>query len=85
MVGSEAEEMRGQGRRKGNIKGKGSFFLGGWHVADTTRLINLWPSVRTSYLPPLNSSVNGPFYGYSKLQLHGTEENRNRRRSNDGD
>ena len=46
------------------------------------RLINLRPSVRTSYPP---SSVNTPFYGYSKLQLHGTEESRNRRRSNDGD
>ena len=34
-------------------------------------------------LPP--SSVNAPFYGYLKLQLHGTEESRNRRRSNDGD
>ena len=33
--------------------------------------------------PP--SSVNAPFYGYSKLQLHGIEESRNRRRSNGGD
>ena len=48
----------------------------------TTRLINLWPLVRSSHRP---SSVNVPFYGYSKLQLHGTEESRNRRRSNDGD
>ena len=53
----------------------------GWHVT-VTRLINLWPSVRNSYPP---SSVNDPFHGYSKLQLHGTEESRNRRRSNDGD
>ena len=43
----------------------------------TTKLINLWPSVRTSYPP---SSVNASF----PLQLHGTEESRNRRRSNDG-
>ena len=50
----------------------------------TTRLKNLWPSVRTSY-PPLPSSVNAPFYGYSRLQLHGTEESRNRRRLIDGD
>ena len=47
-----------------------------------TRLIKLWLSVRTSYPP---SSVNTPFYGYSKLQLHGTEGSRNRRRSNDED
>ena len=32
----------------------------------TTRLINLWPSMRTSYPP---STVNALFYGYSKLQL----------------
>ena len=36
-------------------------------------------------LPPPPSSVNAPFYGYSKLQLHETEESRNRRRSNGGD
>ena len=36
----------------------------------------------TSYPP---SSVNAPFYGYSKLELHRTEESRNRRRSNDRD
>ena len=48
----------------------------------TTRLINLWPSVRTFHP---TSSVNAPFYGYSKLQLHGTEESRNICRSNDGD
>ena len=34
-------------------------------------------------LPP--SSVNAPFYWYSKLQLHGTEGSRNRRLSNGGD
>jgi len=39
----------------------------------SNRLINFWPS------------VNAPFYGYSKLQLHGTEKSRNRRRSNNGD
>ena len=33
--------------------------------------------------PP--SSVNAPFYGYSKLQLHRIEESRNRRRLNGGD
>ena len=38
--------------------------------------------MRTSYPP---SSVNAPCYCYSKLQLHGTEESRNRRRSSDGD
>ena len=38
--------------------------------------------MRTTYPP---SSVNAPFHGYSKLQLHGTEESRNRRRSNEGD
>ena len=48
----------------------------------TTRLINLWPSVRTFHP---TSSVNAPFYGYSKLQLHGTEERRNICRSNAGD
>ena len=48
----------------------------------TTRLINLCPSVRISYPPP---SVSAPFYGYSKLQLHRTEESQNRRRLNDRD
>ena len=37
------------------------------------RLINLWPLVRTSYPSP---SVNAPFHGYSKLQLHGTFDDR---------
>ena len=49
----------------------------------TTRLINLWPSVRTFYP---TSFVNAPFYRrYSKLPLHGTEESRNKCRSNDED
>ena len=39
----------------------------------TTRLINLWPLVRTCYP---SSSVNAPFHGYSKLQLHGTFDDR---------
>ena len=38
--------------------------------------------MRISYPPP---SVSAPFYRYSKLQLHGTEESQNRRRLNDGD
>ena len=60
-------------------KGKGPYFT---RVARdrTTRLINLWPSVRTSHPP---SSVNALFYGYLKLELHGTEESQNRHRSND--
>ena len=62
-------------------KGKGPYFT---RVArdSTTRLINLWPLVCTSYPP---SSVNALFYKYSKLQLHRTEEIQNRRRSNDRD
>ena len=31
------------------------------------------------------SSLNVLFYRYSELQLHGTEESRNKHRSNDGD
>ena len=64
-----------------NNNGKDPYFM---RVArdSATRLLNLWPSVRTTYPP---SSIHSPFYGYSKLQLHGTEESRNRRRSNDGD
>ena len=64
-----------------NNNGKGPYFT---RVArdSATRVISLSPSVRTTYPP---SSVNAPFYGYSKLQLHGTEESRNRRRSNDGE
>ena len=46
----------------------------------TGELINLWLSVRTFY--PF-SSINTPFYGYSKLQLHRSEESQNRRRLND--
>ena len=67
-------------KQQHELKGKGLYF----RVArgSTTRLINLWPSMRTSYPP---SSVNAPFDGYSKLWLHGTEESRDRRRSNDGD
>ena len=41
----------------------------------STRLINLLPSVHTCYPP---SSINATFHGYSKLELHGTEESRNR-------
>ena len=64
-----------------NNNGKGPYFTR--VVRDSaTRVISLSPSVHNNYPP---SSVNAPFYGYSKLQLHGTEENRNRRRSNEGD
>ena len=50
--------------------GKGPYFPRVGHDS-STRLINLWPSVCTSYSP---SFVNATFYGYSNLQLHGTEE-----------
>ena len=62
-------------------KGKGPYFTRVAHDS-TTRLINLWPTVRTSYPP---SSINAPFYGYSKLQLHGTKKSQNRCRLNDRD
>ena len=42
----------------------------------TGELINLWLSVRTF------SSIKAPFYGYSQLQLHRSEESQNRRRLN---
>ena len=62
----------------GKGKGKGPYFT---RVARDSQL-DWWtcgPRCAPLYPP---SSVDAPFYEYSKL--HGTEESRNRRRSNDG-
>ena len=46
------------------IKVKSLYFMRVLLDSQLELLMNLWPSVRTSYAP---SSVNAPFYGYSKL------------------
>ena len=69
LTGLIEARTTGQGERV-KVKGKGPYFTR--VVRDsTTTLTNLWPSVHTSYPP---SSINAPFWGYSKLQVHRTEE-----------
>ena len=62
------------GRLKGKGKGKVTLFNVGSSFSYETGING---SRRCALYPP--ASVSAPFYGYSKLWLHGSEENRNRR------
>jgi len=46
-------------------------------VSSVTRLVSMEADGAPFKDPP--ASVSAPFYGYSKLWLHGSEESRNRR------